>query len=216
MKLAYLTCFAVAILTAGEADLSVSINGAAPEVRTGSPLLISATLANSADASWTDAIAPTLAAEDGSQLTIAPVLRSATASNGFSRALWTVSADDVRNLPAGQYTLQLGEARATFRVTLQEASTDAERERDLVLQSRLKALDGRAEEAMTEVDTWLASHPASVAALLLKADLHESAGQSHEALHCINRAVAATGATEHAPIPLLRRQAHLEVLAVGR
>lgn len=216
MKIAYLTCIAVAMLTAAEADLSVSINGAAPEVRTGSPLLISATRANTADASWTDAIAPTIAGEDGSPVTLTPLLRSATASDGFSRALWTVSPDEVRNLPAGQYTLQMGEARATFRVTLQEASTDPERERDLVLQSRFKALDGHAEEAMTDIDTWLASHPASVAALLLKADLHESAGQPHEALHSINRALAATGAAEHAPIPLLRRQAHLEVLVVGR
>jgi hypothetical protein len=209
MKIAWLTCLAVAALMAGEADLSVSINGSAREVRSGSPLLISATLGDSDDASWAQAVTMTITAEDGSPAPLTPVLRSATASNGFSRALWTVSPDDVRNLAPGQYVLQVDEARATFRLTLQEASTDAERERDFVLQARFTALDGRAEQAMNDAAAWLASHPASVAALVLKADLHESAGQWRDALDCMSRAVAATGATDHRPVPLLRRQARL-------
>ena len=209
MKIAWLTCFAAGALMAGEPALSVSVNGAAGEVRTGSPLLISATLGDSTDAGWAQVATVRITGEDGSQVALTPVLQSATASNGFSRALWTVSPNDVRKLATGHYTLEVREARATVRVSLQEASTDAERERDFLLLARFKALDGRAEEALTDVDTWLASHPASVAALVLKSDLHESAGQWRDALDCMSRAVAATIATDHDPVPLLRRQARL-------
>jgi hypothetical protein len=209
MKLAWLWTLSVAAAIAGQVDLSVSINGAAKELRSSSPLFISATLADSADAVWAQAAAVTITAGDGTPVTLTPVLRSATASNGFSRALWTVSPDQIRNLAPGPYTVQVGEARASFRVTLQEASTDAERERDVVLQARWNALDGRAEQARNDVNAWLASHPSSVAVLVLKADLHESLGQWPEALACITRAVAATNATDHGPVPLLRRQASL-------
>lgn len=209
MRIAWLSCFAVAALMASDGGLSVSINGAAQEVRSGAPLLISATLAHSDDASWAQAVTVGIKAEDGSPITFTLVLRSATASNGFSRALWTVSPDDVRSMAAGQYVLRVGEERATFRLTLQEATTDEERERDLVLQARFHVLDGRMEQAMTDIGSWLGSHPASVAALVLKADLHESAGQWKDALDCISRAMAVAVATDHGPIPLLRRQARL-------
>ena len=209
MKIALLCCVSAAALTAVAADLSVSVNGAAQEVRSGLPLLISATVADSTGASWVEVATISFTAEDGSPAALTPVLRSATASDGFSRALWTVSPEEVRSLATGNYTVQVGEARARFRVSLQVASTDAERELDLVLEARFKALDGRAEEAMNDIGTLLASHPTSVAALMLKTDLHESAGQWTEALERINRAVAASGATDHAPVPLLRRQARL-------
>ena len=209
MKLAFLSCMAVTALIAGEAELSVSINGSSQAVRNGSPLLISATVGDRADASWAQSATVTFTTGDGSPAPLKPVLRAATASNGISRALWTVSPDEARNLAAGLYFVKVGEARAAFHVTLQEASTDIERERDFVLQTRFKALDGRAGEAIHDVGGWLASHPASVAVLMLKADLHESAGQLREALECVSRAVVANGATDHGPVPLLRRQASL-------
>jgi hypothetical protein len=192
--------------------LSLSINGAASRIPSGSPLILSAsvTSSESVEQCAADTFVLTAMNPAGENIELPFMLRSSgrveLLGSQSSNAVWTIAPETAAALPLGRYEIHASCGNVSARPAMFEIT--AEPANDRLLLSRWEELQGHSDQALTVVDEQLAETPKSIPALLRKTTLLEAAERYPEALETIGLAIQAATANDAAAQPeyLLRRR----------